>query len=156
MTAPARYSPTAIAPAIDSSAMTSTPKSRRASDRATAHVSGTSRASVVAAQQVRARPGSPNAQAIAPASAPVSAARAVSGGRSGRPGCVVAVTGSPITPRVAARAVLGGASRGPGQRTSVTHRGSGCGFPATGSAPLPTQSPPGPTDAEAGHEGADM
>ena len=49
MTAPARYSPSASAPAIETSAIASTPTSPRRSDRTTDQVSGTSSIAVVAA-----------------------------------------------------------------------------------------------------------
>ena len=49
-TAPARYSPSASAPAIETSAIASTPTSPRRNDRSTDQVSGTSSIAVVPAQ----------------------------------------------------------------------------------------------------------
>ncbi len=74
ITAPARYSPSANAPAIARRAIASTPTSPRISERPTETVSGTSRASVVAAQIALAGAGAPTSSSTPPAIRPVAAA----------------------------------------------------------------------------------
>ena len=75
-TAPARYSPSASAPAIETSAIASTPTSRFRSERTTEIVSGTSSSAVVAAQNPSATDRAPAAHAAIPPTTPASAARA--------------------------------------------------------------------------------
>ena len=77
-TAPARYSPSASAPAIETSAIASTPTSRRRSERTTEIVSGTSSSAVVAAQNASAADRAPAAHAAIPPTTPASAATATS------------------------------------------------------------------------------